>query len=517
MPVSDDLPIVIEGAEQENIDAARADGGLSPAVGVRSYQVFRASNAMLTDQKGWTYHHHVDMACWKGRLYVGWNSCEKDEDTWPSRELLSWSNDGVSWSDPIEMFPQGTSTPLRMYFFHALNGRMLVIAGMRVDTADTNEDTKGGLVVRELRTDHTLGEVFALREVARKGSDPFFRESTDAGFVEACEALLADNVYLEQQDRGRLLGERHMKWHDPSAWPEGKVPGNNEKWVFGKGFSFYRRAGGEWVGLSKLRFVTTSTDNGMTWTKPVQPPTLITGAAKVWGQRTRDGRYALVYNPSTSNRFPLVVVLSDDGKHFRDMRLVQGELPRQRYVGKFRSVGPQYVRGISTWADDGSRPGDDCMWLVYSMSKEDIWVSRVPLPIQPGGDGWNVYSPKWSPVTMHDETMRLEDRDPYDYASATRCFAPSANTTLSFELSAEQTGAALHVEVVDSDGTKHHVITPQSRNEWKTHTLKVQSLERVTFRTKGARKPVGTDPIDPSTDRPQEPVVFHLRTVTQIR
>ena len=90
--------------------------------------------AEITDQKGWTYHHHVDMACWRGRLYVGWNSCERDEDVWPSRELYSASVDGMSWSDPQEMFPQGVSTPLRMYFFHATNGRMFMIAGLRADT-----------------------------------------------------------------------------------------------------------------------------------------------------------------------------------------------------------------------------------------------------------------------------------------------------------------------------------------------------------------------------------------------
>ena len=33
-----------------------------------------------SDGVGWTYHHHPDIACWKGRLYVGWNSCQRDED-----------------------------------------------------------------------------------------------------------------------------------------------------------------------------------------------------------------------------------------------------------------------------------------------------------------------------------------------------------------------------------------------------------------------------------------------------
>src|SRR4051794_24002978 len=200
MPSMPDPIIIIQGPEQSQVDPALADAGLPIAVGVKSFQVFRASQATKPDNgKGWTYHHHVDMACWKGRLYVGWNSCERDEDVWPSRELYASSIDGQEWTEPAEMFPQGTSTCLRMYFYLASNGRMLIIAGLRRDTSDTEEDTKGGLVVRELRADHSLGPVYKLRKPET------FEESNDAGFVEACRQLLADRVYLEQQDRGRLL------------------------------------------------------------------------------------------------------------------------------------------------------------------------------------------------------------------------------------------------------------------------------------------------------------------------
>jgi len=344
-------PIIIEGAEQSLVDPALADAGVPPVVGVQSFCVFRASKAVpeITDHKGYTYHHHVDMACWRGRLYVGWNSCEKDEDTWPSHELYATSTDGVTWSPPQEMFPQGVSTPLRMYFFRGDNDRMLVIAGLRTSTQDTSEEEKGGLVVRELRPDHTLGEIYILQvpKGPRPANLPVYDKSKDAGFVAACKQLLADNVFLEQQDLGMLLGDRKMKWHDPSAWPGGKLPGDSDKWVAGKAYSFFNRKDGLLVGISKMGFTTSSSDNGKTWVMPGIPSTLVTGKAKVWSQQTSDGRYALVYNPSTKTRFPLAVVTSDDGEHFRDMRIVQGELPIQRYEGKFRSVGPQYIRGIS--------------------------------------------------------------------------------------------------------------------------------------------------------------------------
>src|SRR5215212_9381082 len=138
-------PVHVSGSEQSLVNTTLPDGGLLPLPGVRSVQVFRASRDVpqLTDGRGWTYHHHVDMGCWKGRLYVGWNSCEKDEDVWPSRELYSTSSDGVEWSAPVELFPQGISTAARMYFFHAPNGRMLATAGYRGSQEPTTERKKG--------------------------------------------------------------------------------------------------------------------------------------------------------------------------------------------------------------------------------------------------------------------------------------------------------------------------------------------------------------------------------------
>ncbi|HEV2293080.1 MAG TPA: exo-alpha-sialidase [Tepidisphaeraceae bacterium] len=515
----DAAPIIIEGDEQCQLDEALPDGGLSPLPGVQSYQVFRASHDVpeLTDGRGWTYHHHVDMGCWRGRLYVGWNSCERDEDVWPSRELFSTSVDGRTWTDPQELFPQGLSTPLRMYFFYSAEaGRMLAIAGLRTDTADTAEDRKGPLVVREIRPDHTLGEVFTLQAPATvERRPPMFDESRDDAFVRACRQLLADRVYLEQQDRGKLLGSRRMIWHDAAAWPAGSVPGDSEKWVAGKAYSFFRRPVGELVGISKMGWTTTSRDRGETWTQPLVPPTLVTGKAKVWAQRMGDGRYALVYNPSRKNRYPLVIVTSDDGVHFRDMRLVQDELPVQRYTGLHRSIGPQYVRGISPWSDDGSRAGEGAMWLVYSMNKEDIWVSRVPVPagsMDADAYTWNIYSPKWAPVTISGDELRLEDRDPYDNPSATRTFRMVRDATIRFQVLAEQPSGTLEVETCGEAplSCTRLTVSAVTAAQWQACEFQAPSVQSITFRT-GPRNLGGTKPAPPGSDKPTAPIGFRIR------
>jgi hypothetical protein len=263
-----------------------------------------------------------------------------------------------------------------MYFFHAPNGRMLVIAGLRMNHDKLNERTKHGLVVREIKADHSLGEVFTLRPAVEKvpGQPMDFDTSADADFVAACRQLLANHVFLQQQDYGVLLDPAsRMKWNDPSVWtgPDAKTAPD-----FGKAMCFFHRLDGTLVGVCKKGWVTLSKDDGVTWTQPVQPPSLITGMGKVWGQRTPSGHYILVYNPDVKRRWPMALVTSEDGIHFHDARVIHGELPPLRYPGGAKNPGASYIRGISEWSSDGSRH-DDPVWLVYSVNKEEIWISRV--------------------------------------------------------------------------------------------------------------------------------------------
>jgi hypothetical protein len=379
---ADEPVLTITGPELERVDPTRDDGNLPRYPGSETFTVLRADpdHPDQSDGAGWTYHHHPDIAAWKGRLYVGWNSCPKDEDEGTSRELISTSADGKSWSRPIEMFPRDISTPLRMYFFHAPNGRMLVIAGLRVNRERLEERNKGPMVVREILADHSLGPVFTLRQAEKSvpNQPPPYQTSADAAFVQACRQLLGEKLYLEQSDYGRLLDPPdRMKWHDPASWTGHPLLERDGEY-FGKAMCFFTRADGAVVAVMKRRWVTLSSDGGKTWAVPTKPPTLVTGMGKVWGQRTPSGKYILVYNPDRQIRRPLAAVTSDDGITFKDMRVIHGELPKRRYEGLHKSEGLSYVRGLNQWSDDGSRAADKAVWLVFSVNKEDIWVARLP-------------------------------------------------------------------------------------------------------------------------------------------
>ena len=200
------------------------------------------------------------------------------------------------------------------------------------------------------------------------------------------------------------------------------------------------------VGIWKAQISALSPDEGKTWTDFARAQTLKVCNAKVWGQRTEDGRYALVYNHSATrrNRFPMVVIIGDDGHEFDEMLCLEEQVPPMRYYGWAKNRGSQYIRGVAE--GNGDPPGNH-LWTTYSVNKEDIWVSRARVPISgvvqdhvnQDFDGvrsisdlelWDFYVPLWAPIEVVDlvgrdnRVLELKDEEPYDYALAKRAFRP---------------------------------------------------------------------------------------------
>ncbi|MBN2355482.1 hypothetical protein JXO59_05175, partial [candidate division KSB1 bacterium] len=232
------------------------------------------------------------------------------------------------------------------------------------------------------------------------------------------------------------------------------------------------------VGIWKHQLSALSPDEGESWTPLALSRSLMTCGAKVWGQRTEDGRYALIYNHSATrrNRFPLVVMTGEDGHEYDNMLVVHGEVPPMRFQGIHKNYGPQYIRGIVE--GNGDPPGSD-MWLTYSVNKEDMWVSRVRIPVTGAVDDaveenfekladeselilWNLYVPQWAPLSIvkdpfdkNNACLELRDEEPYDYALAERIFPESDRVTVAFRIMQQQVGAAkLEFEVHDRHGQR---------------------------------------------------------------
>lgn len=473
----DDAPLRATAEGSEWLDLSYQDGRLAPVVGVESRQVFRGNreHPELAGELPFTYNHAPMLAYWNGRFFLEFLAAPRDEHQDPTMTLLTSSVDGRRWSAPRVVFPaftpegddHQTLAHQRMGFYVPPDGERLLVTAFYGRWPSPNEGLGIGRVVREVGKDGRLGPIYFIRYNRHVGWDetntpyPFFRTSPDPGFVAACEALLADKLVVQQ-------------WWEEDRSPDGFYRIGGEGFE-GKAFAWYTRADGVVVGLWKAGYAASSPDGGQTWSERRKLPSVIVGHAKMWGQQTDDGRFAFVYNPHFEWRYPLALHTSEDGRTFGDMACVQCELPDTRYQGGAKDVGPQYIRGITP--GNGDAPGDD-MWLVYSMNKEDIWISRVPVPIRsrverwvddgfdtliPGGpvDGWNLYAPAWAPVdvaefpSVVDKSLRLADAEPHDHATAIRVFPETSEVEVSFRLLPRPADAGrLEIEVLGRSGQR---------------------------------------------------------------
>jgi len=442
-------------------------GQLAPAVGVHNIQVFRANreHPELAEGSGWTYNHAPMLAYWNKTFYLEYLSDSIGESVPPGQTLLVTSPDGYSWSKPAVLFPpyrvpDGTTKEghpgiakglfavmhQRMGFYVSKQHRLLALGfyGLCLDPHDDPNDGKGiGRVVREIHADGSWGPVYFLHYNPAwnpaNTSYPFYTSSRDKGFIQDCNELMATPLMM-------------MQWVEETDRKDPLIPLHKDY----KAFNFYHLPDGRTVGLWKNALTGISKDEGRSWSAVTRAPHFVNSNAKIWGQRTSDGRYAVVYNPSEF-RWPLAISTSKDGLDYTDLLLVQGEISTARYGGNYKSYGPQYTRGIE---EGNGVPPDGNIWITYSMNKEDIWVGTIPVPVTdkvetdvndvfdelPAGkelQWWNVYSPMWAPVSIGKTAagarcLVLKDEDPYDFAKVERVFPVSRKMRAEFAITPAQ-------------------------------------------------------------------------------
>ena len=128
--------------------------------------------------------------------------------------MVTTSIDGQSWQTPQVVFPtyalEGGGCAVmhqRMGFYIAPQDRLLLVAfyGISPDHLTFPNNGKGiGRVVREAYRDGTFGPIYFLRYNPHAGWSeentnlPFYRTSPDQGFIDACDALLADKLMTQQ-------------------------------------------------------------------------------------------------------------------------------------------------------------------------------------------------------------------------------------------------------------------------------------------------------------------------------
>jgi len=476
------------------------DGRVRPIVGSHNFQVMRGNRThpelVVKDvpyypengyeKIGFMYNHAPMLCYWQDMFWLFYRSGPTNEHEEPCYDLITWSRDGRNWQKPKTIFPakifrnhskknkmQYSIAHQRMAFYVAKDGRLLVSAFYGMPPSP-NGGNGVGRAIREVYGPGKYGPIYWVRynRHQRYNKDnsphfPFYKKATDASFIKAVDELLANNLMVQQ-------------WYEEERDDAGKncafVPIEDDDDA--KAFNWYTLPDGKIVGMWKGRWMALADKWERGHFKAVgMGRDIYYSGAKIWGQRTSDGRYALVYNPVLEGRNPLSVITSDDGLNFNTYFLnAHAEAPPTRFGGHSKDGGGSgYIRGIIP--GNGTPPGT-AMWLTYSCNKEDIWVSRVPVPITGIVDkdvvddfenmkqgqvvtGWNIYSGIWTPIAVvmdkRNKILRLQDKDPYEYAKAVRVFPEAALTNLSFRLRPHQKGKAggdIEIEVLNFKGQR---------------------------------------------------------------
>jgi hypothetical protein len=452
-------------------DQTYSDGRLPQAIGVENIQVMRAnrSHPELSDGFGWTYNHGPMLAYWNGLFFLEYLSTPVGEAVPPGQTFVVSSKDGRNWNKPVVAFPVYNNPDVimhqRMGFYVSSNNRLLIL-GCYAVIPKPNDGRGIGRVVREIYKDGTMSPIYFIRIQMHNGWNesnvhyPLYTKSGDRGFIEACDSLLTNKLMT-------------LQWFEEDQGKDGFFRVDPDKYKNKlKALSYYHRKDGRTIGLWKSSLAMISDDNGKTWSDAVKLPSIPPTTAKIWAQKTDDGNFAITLCPTTQKRYPLCISVSEDGINFGQFYTVHDEVPPKRFGGSSKNEGPQYVRGI---AEGNGNPTGSDLWITYSVSKEDIWVARIPVPVrfyenENINDSfenpedmlkWNLYKPLWAPVSLADSPVRngksllLQDSDSYDFAKVSRTFSAAKKIKIDFSLLASQNNSGrLEIEILDANGRR---------------------------------------------------------------
>lgn len=485
---------------KQKADIRFHDGALPHMKGACNYQIVRASkNPELSPEgRGFTYNHAAMLTYFENKFICQYLGGPKGEHEAPSAAFVCTSKDGIHWDEVQEAFPpiEVDSSPYkgpkaefiqtktipcivhhRMGFYTSSNHRLLMMTfyGISPDFHTVPNSGYGvGRAVREIYSDFTMSDIYFLRYNLPGGYNrenvdtfPYFEESVDEGFRAACHELLGDRLVTQQ-------------W-----WEEERLDTEFFTRPDGRALSYYTIPGGRVMGVFKDSMTSYTDDKGEHWSPLKKSVSIETSSGKVWGQKTPDGNFALVYNPTSdsAHRWPLAMVAGDNGIDFDYLSAIHPEVSPCRYEGGLKNLGPQYMRGIT---EANEYPDDRALWIAYSVNKEDMWITRVPVPAvnvetedvndrmsemseQGLRDTWNLYVPSWNGADLSTDSkgekgLILKDQDPYDRTRAMRLFKPGTLIAVTVRLRVEQLvkgRAALYIQDRKGQNLISVVISPE--------------------------------------------------------
>lgn len=356
----------------------------------------KTTNLLYATPETGTFNLHGFLRYYKGVLFASWDNQARDENTSGQHGVFRYSTDeGKTWSKQKRLFP-----PLADYVpasvakvpkpfqtsqgFAEVDGKLYAVTCVdralieKVYRFNEVSRTRIGLLAREARVDGTLGPVFWLSDKSPKPEPGY--PSIPAGDPSLVTKL---NAYFKEPANLPQLLFKPRQW--PDSDDEHRMTEPTQPWRLENGtwVRLYRNQGTVHattraeIEASRPRrhYASFSFDDGKTWSAPTRTNFPDTGARANSG-RLPDGQFYVINNPlpmsaRQGGRQMLAISLSKDGLNFDRMAVIKFGTPGQRYEGKSKGAGGfQYPHSVVVGKH---------LWVIYSVNKEDVEVTRIPL------------------------------------------------------------------------------------------------------------------------------------------
>ena len=339
-----------------------------------------------------TFSHHNYITYFDGVMYATWDNQIRDKNGSGQRGLYRRSYDkGKTWSQVEVLFPSlDEMLPASKAYigtrFQTSNGFVVIDNTLYAlsDVADwagpsirQRHRVTLGRLCRSIEENGNLGEIFWLLDKAPEPIDGF--PSYPAGDPELVKKI---NTYIQQPGQEIQLN-----------FGRGVHPESDDNHGMGEPVPSWKLANGTLVRLyrdgghknaktireseeskSRRNYASFSFDKGKTWTTPTRT-SFPDACARTNAGRLPDGQIYVINNvlplsTKKGGRTLMAISLSHDGLTFDRVGVIKLISPPIKYEGRAKSLGNQYPHSVIV---------DENLWVMYSVNKESIQVTKIPL------------------------------------------------------------------------------------------------------------------------------------------